>query len=152
MIEIVLFAVLFSGVVGVLAENKGYRGFHYFCLSLVITPILTLLIVLSKPNKKAQKQQESRDKMLAAQLRMQQAQLEEIRRVSSQSATKPSSPSLTGSHTHKVVVAREGKEIGTFVVSELRDLLSSGHLTLEDDYFDFFCNEWIPLAGHPEFA
>lgn len=50
---LVLFWFLASIVVGVIAAGRGKNGVGWFLLSIFITPILSLLLVLLTPSKKA---------------------------------------------------------------------------------------------------
>jgi len=44
-----LFFVAFSVIVGVIANSRGRSGFGWFFLSVIITPILTLVLVMCLP-------------------------------------------------------------------------------------------------------
>ena len=52
--ELILFYLGASVVVGVTAVAKGRRGFGYFALSLVLSPILVALLLLVLPSIKPQ--------------------------------------------------------------------------------------------------
>lgn len=45
--EVFLFWILFSFVVAFIAGNKGRSGFAWFFLSILISPLLTLILVLA---------------------------------------------------------------------------------------------------------
>lgn len=47
--ELVLFWLLFSIIVGVAASSRGRSGFGWFLLSMIISPILSLILVLVLP-------------------------------------------------------------------------------------------------------
>lgn len=49
--EIVLFWLLFSIVVGVAASSRGRSGFGWFLLSVIISPVLALILVLVMPRR-----------------------------------------------------------------------------------------------------
>jgi hypothetical protein len=45
----ILFAMMFCVVIAIIANSRGRSGFGWFFLSLIITPILSLILVLCLP-------------------------------------------------------------------------------------------------------
>lgn len=47
--EIVIGWIVFSAVVGVIADNKGRFGIGYFFLSLILSPLIGLILAVALP-------------------------------------------------------------------------------------------------------
>lgn len=54
--EIFIFWLLFSIVVGIAASSRGRSGFLWFLLAAIISPLLAIILVLVLPNKSHQPQ------------------------------------------------------------------------------------------------
>lgn len=147
--EILIIWSILSICVAILAERRGRSGVGFFFLALLISPLIAGIVVLCLTDLRTTKEQAKRDYMMQMQIRSQQQQLEELRRLQS-----PSQP--TKSHLlpppgarETIHIARGGERLGSFTVAETKRMLEDGRLSLEDFYFDDSCNEWIELAGHP---
>ena len=64
--EVVTGWVLFSGLVGFIASARGHSGVGFTFLSLLISPLITIVIVLCLPNKKQQAIEAKRHQELLA--------------------------------------------------------------------------------------
>ena len=51
---------------------------------------------------------------------------------------------------HMYRVASNGKDLGEFPVSAIKQLIEAGKLTMQDYYFDHDSNDWMPLDCLPD--
>jgi hypothetical protein len=49
-VELIVFWLLFSFVIGIIASSKGRSGFGWFLLSVLISPLLSFILVLALPS------------------------------------------------------------------------------------------------------
>jgi hypothetical protein len=145
------FYLLYWGVIGglvglAIGQTRG-RPLPGFFLGLLIGPIGWLLVLVGPNPKKAKEDKEKQD-LLQQQFALQQAQLEELKRL--QNPPRASSPTLPPPGARETIhIAKNGEDLGPVTVAEVKRMLADGRLTIEDYYFDVCCNEWLELAGHP---
>jgi hypothetical protein len=139
--------IIFSFCVGFLADKRGRSFVGFLFLAMLISPIIAGIIVLCIEDLRAAKERSKTDYLLQMQMRAQQQQLEELRKMQTPS---PGGRALPPPGARDLInVSKGGEDLGAVTVAEVRRMLDDGRLSLEDHYYDTSCNDWIELAGHP---
>lgn len=138
--------IIFSFCVAILAEKRGRSAPGFFFLAILLSPLVAGIIVLCMDDLRAAKERSKSNYVMLMQMRAQQQQLEELRKMQTASPggralPPPGAPDL-------INVSRGGEDLGSLSVAEVRRMLDDGRLSLED-YYDTSCSDWIELAGHP---
>lgn len=145
------FYLLYWGIIGglvglAIGQTRG-RPLPGFFLGLLIGPIGWLLVLVGPNPKKAKEDKEKQD-LLQQQFSLQQAQLEELKRL--QNPPRAASPKLPPPGARETIhIAKNGEDLGAITVAEVKRMLEDGRLIVEDYYFGVSCNKWLELAGHP---
>jgi hypothetical protein len=139
--------IIFSFCVAFLAEKRGRSAGGFFFLAILISPLIAGIIVLCIEDLRATKERSKTDYLMQMQIRAQQQQLAELRKMQT---TNPGGRALPPPGARDLInVSRGGKDLGSLSVAEVRRMLDDGRLSIEDHYYDTSCNDWIELAGHP---
>ena len=139
--------IIFSFCVAFLAEKRGRSAGGFFFLAILISPLIAGIIVLCIEDLRATKERSKTDYLMQMQIRAQQQQLEELRKMKTPS---PGNRVLPPPGARDLInVSRGGEDLGSLSVAEVRRMLDDGRISLEDYYYDMTCNDWIELAGHP---
>lgn len=137
--------ILFSIAAGILADRRGRSAGGWFLIALLISPLIAVILVLCCRDLKAEEQQQARDRAFAEQTRAQQQQLQELRRIQTRSERPNSVLPPPGGH-RKFRIAKNGVEIGTLSVPEIRTKLENGEISWDDYYWDTLAKSWIELT------
>jgi hypothetical protein len=144
---ILLCWIIFSFCVAFLAEKRGRSAGGFFFLAIFISPLIAGIIVLCIEDLRATKERSKTDYLMQMQIRAQQQQLAELRKMQTAS---PGGRALPPPGARDLInVSRGGEDLGSLSVAEVRRMLDDGRLSIEDHYYDTSCNDWIELAGHP---
>ena len=142
-----IYWAVIGGLVGLAIGQAKGRPVPGFLLGILIGP-LGWLLVLVGPNPKKDQEKKKQQEILQQQFALQQAQLEELKRL--QNPTRASVPSLPPPGAREMIhIAKNGEDLGPHTIADVKRMLSDGRLTIEDYYFDAGCNDWLELAGHP---
>jgi hypothetical protein len=144
---ILLCWIIFSFCVAILADKRGRSGGGFFFLAILLSPLVAGVIILCMDDLRAAKERSKSDYVMQMQMRAQQQQLEELRRMQTSDPTGRALPPLGARDL--INVSRNGEDLGSLSVAEVRRMLDDGRLSLEDYYYDTSCSDWIELAGHP---
>ena len=139
--------IIFSFCVAFLADKRGRSAGGFFLLAILISPLIAGIIVLCIEDLQATKERSKTDYLIRMQIRAQQQQLEELRKMQTPSVGNRVLPPPGARDL--INVARGGEDLGSLSVAEVKRMLDEGKLSLEDYYYDTSCNDWIELAGHP---
>ena len=138
--------IIFSFCVAFLAEKRGRSSGGFFLLAILISPLIAGIIVLCIEDLRATKERSKTDNLLQMQIRAQQQQLAELRKMQT---TNHGGRALPPPGARDLInVSRGGEDLGSLSVAEVRRMLDDDRLSLEDHYYDTSCNDWIELAGH----
>lgn len=146
----IIIALIISSLIGLaIGQTRGRSGAGLF-FGFLLGPIGWLLILIG-PNPKKELDEKKKQALLNQQLAMQQAQLNELKKLQAlQGGGNPSAPPLPMlGGRERIRVARGDEDLGEIPLSEAKRMLEAGELTLDDFYLDTSCNEWLELAGHP---
>lgn len=143
--EILIGWFLFSVAVGILAGRRGRSSGGWCLLALFISPLIAFVLLLCCRDLKAEEQQAYRDSVLMQQMRAQQQQLQELKRLQTRPETADIDIPPPGGH-RRFRIAKDGAEIGAFTVPEIRRKLASGEIVWEDYYWDTPANAWLELV------
>ena len=172
--EILIIWLVFSGLVGVVANNKGHSAILYAALAMVASPLIGILVVLAlKPNVKAVEQAkieggENKKCPYCAEIIKAEASVcrfcgRDLPMKSTMRGGLPatgaafSSPGRRSEQTPGRVaslpgepiyhVSRGGLDLGAMPVSRIRKLIDRGELVLDEDYyFDPGMQRWSTLV------
>lgn len=142
----ILLIYIFSVVIGCFIGSAKGRFGSGLVWSLLFGP-LGVLVVLSLPNLKKQKEDGQRNKLMQAQLELQRTQLQQLQQIQQRIAAPPP-PHANRERTFRI--ARNGDDLGPTPVSQIKQMLSTGQLTMQDYYFDAEAKDWLPLDCLPD--
>jgi len=114
---------------------------------MLISPLIAGIIVLCIEDLRASKERSKNDYLMQMQMRAQQQQLEELKRMQMPSSSGRPLPPIGA--RNMINISKGGEDLGQYSVADVKRMLDDGRLTLEDYYYDTSCEEWLELAGHP---
>ena len=146
----IIIALIICSLIGLaIGQTRGRSGAGLF-FGFLLGPIGWLLVLVG-PNPKKELEEKKKQALLNQQLVMQQAQLNELKKLQTSlvggNPSAPPLPMLGGQE--RIRVAKRDQDLGDIPLAEVKRMLDAGELTLEDFYLDTSCNEWLELAGHP---
>ena len=138
--------IIFSVCVAILADKRGRSPVGFFFLAILISPLISGVIVLCMNDLRAAKERSKINNVMQMQMRAQQQQLEELRKMQT---TNQGGRALPPSGARDLInVSSSGEDLGPLSINAIRRMIDDGKLSLED-YYDTTCNDWIELGGHP---
>jgi len=142
-----LSGLVISSLIGLAIGQTRGRSDVGFLLGFLLGPI-GWLIILVGPNPKKEMEEKYKQATIQRQFALQQAQLEELRRL--QTPARSSGPSfpIPGA-MNTIYIAKGGRNLGLITIAEAKRMLDDRRLSLEDLYFDNEANQWLEIAGHP---
>lgn len=140
--ELSLIVWIFSMIIGCLIGTSKDQVASGLIWSFLFGPF-GVLVVLCLPNRKKQKEEAQRNKLLERQVSLQQ---EQIRYLEKMQQPVPPPPG----HEPKLRIATGGEDLGEMPISTVQLLLKNGRLTQQDHYFDQASNTWMPLDCCPD--
>jgi len=129
-----IFCAIIGGAIG-FAKDRLVSGIIWGGL---LGPI-GIIVILCLPNLKKQKEEEASKQHLAQQLRLQKAQIEQLKQ------DRVSAPPPPPSYQANLRIASIGQDLGELPVATVKLMLKTGKLTPQDYYFDADCNDWMQL-------
>lgn len=144
---IIICWIIFSFCVAFLADKRGRSLVGFLFLAMLISPLIAGIIVLCIEDLRAAKERSKTDSLMQMQIRAQQQQLEELRKMQMPNSGGRPLPPIGA--RDMINISKGGEDLGQLSVADVKRMLDDGRLTLEDSYFDTSCNEWLDLAGHP---
>ena len=143
--ELLIGGLFFSVAVGILAGRRGRSSGGWCLLALFISPLIAVVLLLCFRDLKAEEQETYRNSVIVQQMRVQQQQLQELRRLQPNVGTADSDVPPPGGH-RRFRIAKKGSELGVYTVQEIRRKLASGEIVWEDYYWDTPANAWLELV------
>ena len=146
-VEIIVTYLVFIFIGVLIGESKGRPGAGLFW-GLLLGPLGWLLVGLGPNFKK--KEEARQDAEVQMQIKLQQAQLEEIRALRLENSVDLPADTRSSFGTKNTIrISLDGQEIRERTMIEAIHLLEGGEVTLEDLYFDETSEDWVPLESHP---
>jgi hypothetical protein len=143
--ELLIGWLFFSVAVGILAGRRGRSSGGWCLLALFISPLIAVVLLLCFRDLKAEEQETYRNSVIVQQMRVQQQQLHELRRLQPNVGRVDSDVPPPGGY-RRFRIAKNGSELGIYTVQEIRRKLASGEIVWEDYYWDTPANAWLELV------
>jgi hypothetical protein len=107
-----------------------------------------LVVVLSLPNLIKAANERAQQEMLQQRLSLQKQQIEELKRLRSSTIVQASPPAASRPHLSETLrIGRGEQDLGELTIVQVKAMLRSGELSLEDSYYDWDAQQWLPLDG-----